>query len=277
MIAWRSRSAECASVQQELLAGNAPDVAQITFDSIAYAISDLGAVDLTRLVGADGLAEEFGGEYPYNANAKVLADQDGSTYGLPYVFSTPVLWVNESMLQQAGVDPATVDLSTWDKVAAVAKQGSGQRDQLPEGADCAGGDLVERLVELRLLGAGAEHRDVLETELLGLLGEPGDAALHRLDQDEVDLRAGDREHQAGEASAASDVADAAGTEQGSDDRGVQDVARPQPRQLEWADQAAFLTLRSEVRSERARDIQAVAEQGGGGRGLGFDGLRHGFT
>ena len=81
----------------------------------------------------------------------------------------------------------------------------------------------------------------------------------------------------GEASAAPDVADAAGTEQGSDDRGVQDVARPQPRQLEWADQAAFLTLRSEVRSERARDIQAVAEQGGGGRGLGFDGLRHGFT
>jgi len=115
-------AATAASVQQELLAGNAPDVAQITFDSIAYAISDLGAVDLTRLVGADGLAEEFGGEYPYNANAKVLADQDGSTYGLPYVFSTPVLWVNESMLQQAGVDPATVDLSTWDKVAAVAKQ-----------------------------------------------------------------------------------------------------------------------------------------------------------
>ncbi|MFT4305690.1 MAG: extracellular solute-binding protein [Microbacterium sp.] len=111
-----------ASVQQELLAGDPPDVAQLTFNELDFAATTLGAQNLSTLVGQQGLDDEFGGEYPYNDRAKVLADWDGSTYGIPYVFSTPILWINESMFEAAGLDPATVDLSTWDAVAAAAEQ-----------------------------------------------------------------------------------------------------------------------------------------------------------
>jgi len=117
-----SSTGTAASVQQQLLAGSAPDVAQLTFNELDFAATTLGAQNLTSLVGEQGLAEEFGGQYPYHERAKVLADWAGATYGLPYVFSTPVLWVNETMLQQAGIDPKTVDLSTWDAVAKVAAQ-----------------------------------------------------------------------------------------------------------------------------------------------------------
>jgi len=111
-----------SGVQKELLAGDPPDVAQIVFNELPYAVTQLQAANLSQLVGQEGLDEAFGGQYPFNKNARVLADLDGSTYGLPYVFSTPVLWVNESLLQQAGIDPATVDLSTWDKVAEASKK-----------------------------------------------------------------------------------------------------------------------------------------------------------
>ena len=109
-----------ASVQQQLLAGNPPDVAQLTFNELDFAATTLGAQNLSTLVGTEGLTEHFGGEYPFHERAQVLADWEGATYGLPYVFSTPVLWINEQQFEAAGLDPATVDLSTWDAVAAAA-------------------------------------------------------------------------------------------------------------------------------------------------------------
>ncbi|MDR2565574.1 MAG: extracellular solute-binding protein [Bifidobacteriaceae bacterium] len=107
------------SVQKQLLAGQAPEVAQIIYNELDYAINELGAANLTELVGQAGLDEHFGGEYPFHERARVLSDRNGSTYGIPYVFSTPVLWVNETKLAEAGIDPATVDLSTWEAVSAV--------------------------------------------------------------------------------------------------------------------------------------------------------------
>lgn len=115
-----SSDSTAASVQQQLLAGGAPDVAQLVFSELDFAATTLGAQNLTELVGQEGLDEQFGGEYPYHEKAKVLADWEGATYGVPYVFSTPVLWVNEDMLADAGLDPETVDLSTWDAVADAA-------------------------------------------------------------------------------------------------------------------------------------------------------------
>ena len=117
-----SSAGTAASVQQQLLAGGAPDVAQLTFNELDFAATTLGAQNLTELVGEEGLEEQFGGEYPYHERAQVLADWNDGTYGLPYVFSTPVLWINENMFEAAGLDPATVDLSTWDAVADAAAQ-----------------------------------------------------------------------------------------------------------------------------------------------------------
>lgn len=110
------------SVQKQLLAGAAPDVAQLTFNELDFAATTLGAQNLTELVGQQALDENFGGEYPYHERAEVLADWEGSTYGIPYVFSTPVLWINEAIFEQAGVDPATADLSTWESVTEVGQQ-----------------------------------------------------------------------------------------------------------------------------------------------------------
>ncbi len=110
-----------ASVQKQLLAGNPPDVAQLVFSELDFAATTLGAQNLTALVGQDRLDEQFAGEYPYHERARVLADWEGATYGIPYVFSTPVLWINESLFEQAGLDPATTDLSTWDAVAKAAE------------------------------------------------------------------------------------------------------------------------------------------------------------
>ena len=117
-----SSASTAGSVQQQVLAGGAPDVAQLTFNELDFAATTLGAQNLSAVVGAEGLDEEFGGEYPYHERARSLADWDGNTYGIPYVFSTPVLWINEDLFAEAGLDPATVDLSTWDAVEAAGEK-----------------------------------------------------------------------------------------------------------------------------------------------------------
>jgi multiple sugar transport system substrate-binding protein len=109
------------SVQTQMLAGNAPDIAQITFDSLDFAVNELGAQPIEELVGTEELEAALGGEHPMHPKAAVLGDWDGVTYGMPYVFSTPVLWYNATALEAAGL-PADVDLSTWDAVKAAAEQ-----------------------------------------------------------------------------------------------------------------------------------------------------------
>jgi len=108
-----------SSVQTQLLAGNPPDVAQLTFDALDYAVTELGAQPLEDLVGSKAIDDHLGGEHPFQERAAVLADWEGKTIGLPYVFSTPVLFYNASAFEAAGV-PADVDLSTWDAVKTVA-------------------------------------------------------------------------------------------------------------------------------------------------------------
>jgi multiple sugar transport system substrate-binding protein len=106
------------SVQTQMLAGTAPDVAQLTFDSLDYTVNKLGAQPVEKLVGTQAVEDNFAGDHPFHPKAAVLADWDGVTYGLPYVFSTPVLWYNATALEDAGItDP---DFSTWDSLAEVA-------------------------------------------------------------------------------------------------------------------------------------------------------------
>jgi multiple sugar transport system substrate-binding protein len=107
-------------VQTQLLAGKAPDVAQLTFDTLDYAVNEVGAKPIETLVGAEELDAAFGGEHPFHEKAKTLGDWDGTTYGMPYVFSTPVLWYNATAFEKAGLG-ADPDLSTWDKVSEAAK------------------------------------------------------------------------------------------------------------------------------------------------------------
>ncbi|MER7797402.1 extracellular solute-binding protein [Microbacterium sp. NPDC096154] len=126
-----------ASVQQQLLAGNPPDVAQLTFDTLDFTINQLKPPAVEDLFGTAAVEEHFGGEYPFHERAKPLADWDGKTYGVPYVFSTPLLWVNATALEKAGIDPATVDLSTWGDVAEVGAQLAEANGKPPLTVACA--------------------------------------------------------------------------------------------------------------------------------------------
>jgi multiple sugar transport system substrate-binding protein len=129
-----------SSVQTEMLAGKAPDVAQLTFDGLDYIANDLGAQPISKLVGKKAVQDAFGGEYPMNANATKLGDWNGVTYGIPYVFSTPVLWYNATALANAGI--TNPDFSTWDGLEKVAAQLKAKTGTAPVTISCTvtGGD-----------------------------------------------------------------------------------------------------------------------------------------
>lgn len=109
-----------AALQQEILAGKTPDVAQETFDSLDWMATQGVIEPLSDLVGTKAIDDSFGGQYPFNENARVLADEKGKTWGMPYVFSTPVLWYNKTAFQKLGV--SMPDAPTWDDIDTIGKQ-----------------------------------------------------------------------------------------------------------------------------------------------------------
>ncbi|MFW0783455.1 ABC transporter substrate-binding protein [Gordonia sp. CPCC 206044] len=108
------------SVQRQVIAGDPPDVGQLTFADLRYAAQDLGAQPLDDLVGKSEVQDLLtGGPHPYAPRAAVLGDVNGKTYGIPYVFSTPMLFINSDLFRKAGLDP-TKTPKTWDEVATAA-------------------------------------------------------------------------------------------------------------------------------------------------------------
>ena len=99
-------------VQAMVVAGNAPDVAQEGFGDLDYVVNDLRAQPLDTIAGAQGLQAALSAMYPPVAK---LGQLNGKTYGLPYTLSTPILFYNASLFQQAGLDP-TQPPSTWAQV-----------------------------------------------------------------------------------------------------------------------------------------------------------------
>jgi multiple sugar transport system substrate-binding protein len=110
-----------SSVQAQLATGNPPDVAQLGFSDLDFTVTQLGAKPLDDLVGADAVAANFDDGHPFAPKARDLADYDGKTYGIPFVFSTPVLFYNATLFQQAGLDPANPP-TTWDEVKAAGQR-----------------------------------------------------------------------------------------------------------------------------------------------------------
>ncbi|MFL4472878.1 extracellular solute-binding protein [Paeniglutamicibacter sp. MACA_103] len=109
-----------ASVQRQVVAGNPPDVVQMTFDTLSYAVSDLQAQPLNTLYGQDSVDEHFAGKYPMHENVRNFGVVDGNTYGIPYVLSTPIFFYNATALADAGITKP--DFSTWESVADIASK-----------------------------------------------------------------------------------------------------------------------------------------------------------
>ncbi|KPM51905.1 ABC transporter substrate-binding protein [Frankia sp. R43] len=107
------------SIKNQALAGNPPDVAQVTFNALSFAATSLGAQPIDTLVGKDAVQANFEGDHPFAESARTLGDVNGHTYAVPYVFSTPVLWYNASLFRQAGLDPEKPP-TTWAEVKTAA-------------------------------------------------------------------------------------------------------------------------------------------------------------
>ncbi|MBM9468872.1 ABC transporter substrate-binding protein [Nakamurella leprariae] len=103
------------SVQQQLVAGNPPDVAQLGFGDRRFAAESLGAVNFNQVFGDEAVTTQFDGsdgQHPFHEKTRAMGDIDGDTYGMPYVFSTPVLWYNADLFRAAGLDPEQPP-TTW--------------------------------------------------------------------------------------------------------------------------------------------------------------------
>lgn len=144
-----SNTAYAANLQAEILAGRAPDVAQETFDALDW-MATQGVVDpLQDVVGSQAINEAFDGKnlsttypgtWPMNPKARTLATENGKTYGMPYVFSTPVLWYNKTALDKLGITmPAA---PTWDDIEAIGKKLTAAGHKSPVSITCTvtGGD-----------------------------------------------------------------------------------------------------------------------------------------
>lgn len=91
-----------AKVQADIVAGTAPDIAQLVFDGLDFAVNNFNAKPLEDIVSAEQLAADFEG---FSPNGLRLGQLNGKTYGLPFTFSTPVLFYNAKLFEEAGLDP----------------------------------------------------------------------------------------------------------------------------------------------------------------------------
>lgn len=104
-------------VQADVVAGQGPDIAQIIFSDFAFVVENFGVPALEDIVPPAELADHFAGFLP---NGLELGRLDGQTYGLAYVFSTPVLYYNADVFRAAGLDPDQPP-KTWEEVREAAR------------------------------------------------------------------------------------------------------------------------------------------------------------
>lgn len=107
-----------ARVQADIVAGTPPDVAQLIFDGLDFIATNFNAKPLETIVSPEELAQHFEG---FSPNGLQLGRLNDLTYGLPFTFSTPVLFYNADVLRAAGLDP-DVPPTTWEEAKAYALQ-----------------------------------------------------------------------------------------------------------------------------------------------------------
>jgi hypothetical protein len=120
--------------------------------------------------------------------------------------------------------------------------------------------LIEWRCEAGVFRTIACDGHVCQPKVIDLLGQPGNAALHRFDQDKGHIRSGYREHQPRQPRAAPDIADNSRPEKWCDDRTVQDVPGPEPGEFERSNQTSLFALLSEIGGETARELQLCTEK-----------------
>ncbi|MBN8595419.1 MAG: ABC transporter substrate-binding protein [Anaerolineae bacterium] len=104
--------------QADLAAGTPPDVAQLIFNDLDFIVNNFNAKPLETIVPPEEWAAHIETFHPRGLPLGQINDQ---TYGMAFTFSTPVLYINTTILEEAGIDPSTVP-TTWDEAEALALQ-----------------------------------------------------------------------------------------------------------------------------------------------------------
>jgi multiple sugar transport system substrate-binding protein len=106
-------------------AGTAPDVFLLDGELMgAFAPNGL-LLPLDEAMAAKGVSAD-----DYFGPTLELYQQDGMTYGLPKDFNPLVVFVNNAMAEEAGVDPASIQTwDDWKEAAAAMTQGDGPGKQ----------------------------------------------------------------------------------------------------------------------------------------------------
>ena len=103
--------------QSDIAAGEQVNVIQHGFANLDLSRRDLGLAAYEDIFPADELSEHLSHMYE---NAVELGKLEGKTYALAFTFSTPILYINGGLFEQAGLDPNDPP-TTWDEVAEYAR------------------------------------------------------------------------------------------------------------------------------------------------------------
>lgn len=105
-----------ARVQADLAAGRTPDVVQLVFSDLDFIVKNLGVKPLQDIIPPEEWAAHTAGMVPAGLKLGAVFDK---IYGLAYVFSTPMLFINADLFRAAGLDPEAPPKS-WAEVKAAA-------------------------------------------------------------------------------------------------------------------------------------------------------------
>lgn len=168
--------------QAEVVAGNPPDLAQLIMADVEFVAHDLGAKPLDSIVPNEEFQTYVKGEYPLHPRGLKLAELDGRLYGIPYVFSTPVLFYNADMFRKAGLDPDAPP-TTWQQVKAYGQQIKQRTGNLGIDIACMGAGAADWCWQALVLSDGgrvlSEDRNTL------MFGEEGSIGAASMWQDLV--------------------------------------------------------------------------------------------
>ena len=101
----------------DIQAGNEVDMVQMPFSQLDVARTSLGFQAYEDLFPADELSSHLEG---ISENAQALGKIDDKMYALAFTFSTPILYINGQIFEDAGLDPEQAP-TTWDEMLDMAK------------------------------------------------------------------------------------------------------------------------------------------------------------
>lgn len=87
-------------------AGEAPDIAELTYARIGTYVQNGTAIDISQYMDAEQLSD-------FDENALAYMSLEGKVYGLPLYISIQALGANKDMLAAAGVDVEKVQSQGW--------------------------------------------------------------------------------------------------------------------------------------------------------------------